>query len=66
MQYNKRDLPDIMTPEEMNADLDRYGAEIVHASALNGEGVFETLKALSKKVLVRVKRQQEAAAAGAS
>jgi signal recognition particle receptor subunit beta len=62
LQYNKRDLPDIMTPEEMSKELDRHGATVMLASALTGDGVFDTLKTLSKKVLVKIKNEQAAAA----
>jgi hypothetical protein len=54
LQYNKRDLPDIMSVEELDRDLNRLGVTPMEASAIKGEGVFETLKALSKKVLVRI------------
>ena len=51
IQFNKRDLPDIMSVEQMNADLNKLGAPVFEASAINGEGVFGTLKGLSKLVL---------------
>src|SRR5690606_11362979 len=54
LQYNKRDLPDVMPIEELEADLNRIDATTCEASALRGDGVFETLKLLSKKVLVRL------------
>jgi len=62
IQFNKRDLPDIMSTDEMDKELNRWGAPVVHASAINGEGVFDTLKILSKNVLTRIKAQQQAAA----
>ncbi|MEM6993317.1 MAG: GTPase domain-containing protein [Myxococcota bacterium] len=54
IQYNKRDLADIMSVEQMRADLNPYGAPEYEASAVTGEGVFETLKGLSKLVLTRI------------
>ncbi|MBL4689478.1 MAG: GTPase domain-containing protein, partial [Nannocystaceae bacterium] len=57
IQYNKRDLADIMTLETMRADLNQHGAPEFEAAAVNGDGVFATLKGLSKLVLTRVARQ---------
>lgn len=56
IQYNKRDLADIMTLETMRADLNRHGAPEFEAAAVNGDGVFATLKGLSKLVLTRLAR----------
>jgi signal recognition particle receptor subunit beta len=53
IQYNKRDLPDVMSIADMRAQLNAIGAPEVEASAKSGAGVFETLKTLSKLVLVR-------------
>lgn len=51
-QYNKRDLANIATVDEMNdvLNVDR-SVEWYEASARNGTGVFETLKAISKLTL---------------
>jgi signal recognition particle receptor subunit beta len=55
-QYNKRDLADILTLDELNDALnpDR-STEWYEASATNGTGVFETLKAISKLTLRSLK-----------
>jgi hypothetical protein len=55
-QYNKRDLEDILTLDELNDTLnpDR-STEWYEASAKNGTGVFETLKAISKLTLRSLK-----------
>ena len=52
LQYNKRDLPNILTIDELNDALnfDR-SVEWYESSARNGTGVFETLKAISKLTL---------------
>ena len=51
-QYNKRDLQNILTLDEMNDTLNADRTVEVHeASATNGTGVFETLKAISKLTL---------------
>lgn len=58
LQFNKRDLPNIMSPEEMNAALNPDGNfQCVEASALNGDGVFETLKTISKATLLALKKR---------
>jgi len=55
-QYNKRDLADILTLDELNdsLNLDR-STEWFEASATNGTGVFETLKGISKLTLRSLK-----------
>ncbi|HSN86165.1 MAG TPA: GTPase domain-containing protein, partial [Thermoanaerobaculia bacterium] len=52
LQFNKRDLPDICTVEEMNAALNRNNWPWFEASAVSGVGVFETLKGISKHTLL--------------
>lgn len=51
MQYNKRDLPDAVGVEELRAQLNPTGLPDFEAVAVSGEGVFDTLKAVSKLVL---------------
>jgi len=58
IQFNKRDLPDAMTPEEMNRQLNRYGAPTFQAVGTTGEGVFPTLKALAGMVLESINRSE--------
>ncbi|CAM2068255.1 GTPase domain-containing protein [Sulfidibacter corallicola] len=54
-QYNKRDLPNISTVEELNEGLNPYGRPYVQAAALQGIGVFETLKEVSKQTLLKLR-----------
>jgi signal recognition particle receptor subunit beta len=49
--YNKRDLADAMTIEEMDKVLNPRGAKSYPSSAVTGEGVFDTLKDISKQVV---------------
>jgi mutual gliding-motility protein MglA len=58
IQYNKRDLPDIGSIDELEKILNPRGVPYFEASAVTGDGVFKTLKAISKMVLdqVRAKR----------
>lgn len=62
LQYNKRDLTNILTVDELNAALNPDGAiEWYESSAANGLGVFETLKGISKQTLkvLREKMSQD-------
>jgi len=51
IQYNKRDLPGAMSVEELRAQLNPGGVPDFEAVATQGEGVFDTLKAVSKLVV---------------
>jgi len=51
IQYNKRDLPDIMPVEELRSILNPMGVPDFEAVAIEGEGVFQTLSAVSKTVV---------------
>lgn len=57
LQYNKRDLPSICGIDELDSGLNRGGWPTVEASAINGAGVFETLKLISKNTLLALKRR---------
>lgn len=60
-QYNKRDVQTeipLLTEEELGAQLNQeLGAPCFPASALRGDGVFETLREISKRTVKRVSRQ---------
>jgi len=51
MQWNKRDMPDAIPVDELNAELNPEGFENFEAVAVNGVGVFDTLKCVAKQVL---------------
>ena len=57
LQYNKRDLPSAVSVEEMRKALNPTG-EIpeFESAAMSGKGVFETLKALAKLVLLELRK----------
>jgi len=57
LQYNKRDLADICTLDEMNAALNRNNWPWFEASAVAGVGVFETLKGISRQTLLALKKR---------
>lgn len=57
IQYNKRDLPNAMPVEELRKDLNPTGVPDFEACAATGEGVFETLKAVAKLILIELKKK---------
>jgi signal recognition particle receptor subunit beta len=57
IQYNKRDLPDALPVEQLDATLNRWGAPTFEAIANTGQGVFPTLKALAARVLDTIHEQ---------
>ncbi len=57
LQYNKRDLADICSVDEMNAALNRNDWPWFEASAVTGAGVFETLKGISRQTLMALKKR---------
>jgi signal recognition particle receptor subunit beta len=50
LQYNKRDLPDIMPVEELNTQFNSKNVPAFEASAITGRGVAATLNAICKLV----------------
>jgi hypothetical protein len=51
IQYNKRDIADILTVDELNAALNPRDVPAYEAVAVTGEGVLKTFTAISKLVL---------------
>jgi len=56
IQYNKRDLPNIISVEELRREINLTGVPEYEACASSGEGVFETLKAVAKLILIDLKK----------
>jgi signal recognition particle receptor subunit beta len=54
VQYNKRDIPNVVPVEELRAALNPSNAPEIEASARTGQGVFETLKMASKGILKKL------------
>jgi mutual gliding-motility protein MglA len=48
IQYNKRDLPEILPVDELEKTLNLYGAPSVSTVATRGDGVFESLSLITK------------------
>ena len=56
VQYNKRDLPNAVTLEEMHKVLNPRATPEFQAVAPTGVGVFDTLKAVAKLVLTELRK----------
>ena len=56
MQYNKRDIPDPAPLDYLRKTLNRFNAPEFEASAIKGEGVFESLRTAIELVVARVSR----------
>jgi signal recognition particle receptor subunit beta len=61
LQYNKRDLSNILALEELNSDLNEDRAYTFYESeAINGVGIFETLKEITKLTLKKLRKRMVA------
>jgi len=56
VQYNKRDLPNTTPVEELRDLLNPREVPDFEACATTGQGVFETLKAVAKLILIDLKK----------
>jgi signal recognition particle receptor subunit beta len=56
IQFNKRDLPNVIPFEELKKELATNGEPIFEGVANKGVGVFETLKAVAKQVLMELRK----------
>jgi signal recognition particle receptor subunit beta len=59
MQYNKRDLPNVVPVGELRKALNPRGVIDFEAVASEGGGVFDTLKAIAKLVIMELKKGHE-------
>jgi signal recognition particle receptor subunit beta len=57
LQFNKRDLPTALPMDEMYRQLNFKAEPTFEAVAMNGIGVFDTLKAVAKLVLTELKKK---------
>lgn len=57
IQYNKRDLPNVVPVEELNRVLNTRNVPFYEAVAATGKGVFDTLKELAKLVIMELKKK---------
>ena len=56
LQLNKRDLPNVISSEELAGELLRKNEPVYEAVAAKGVGVFDTLKAVAKQVLTELRK----------
>jgi len=69
LQYNKRDLPNALTVEELNKDLNAHGWPYFEAVAVQNDGVWETFRAATTALFETLQRtlgEEEAPAASSS
>ncbi|MBI5632049.1 MAG: GTPase domain-containing protein [Nitrospirae bacterium] len=60
LQYNKRDLKNILSVEELNQDLNQNNNyEVLEATAINGGGVEEAFKRITKLVLKDISKKHK-------
>jgi signal recognition particle receptor subunit beta len=57
LQLNKRDLPNVTPANELIAALRKKNEPVIEGVASRGDGVVETLKAISKLIMVEVKNK---------
>jgi signal recognition particle receptor subunit beta len=57
LQYNKRDLPGIVSVPRLRAALNPRGAPEIEAAARSGAGVLDTLKAIARLTLAELARR---------
>ncbi|MBN2193946.1 MAG: GTPase domain-containing protein [Polyangiaceae bacterium] len=62
LQYNKRDLPETVSLEELDRELNAHGAVSLGTVATKGEGVFEALQAVTEAMLREFERRAPAEA----
>lgn len=56
LQLNKRDLPNVTSINELKAELTRKDEPVFEGVANKGIGVFDTLKAVAKQVLMELRK----------
>ena len=62
IQYNKRDLPNVLSVEEMESRLNPKGWKSFETEAVTGVGVFDSLKMIIKLVLDKARKSQSGSA----
>jgi signal recognition particle receptor subunit beta len=56
LQLNKRDLPNVVPVRDLAAELLRKDEPVFEGVANKGVGVFDTLKAVAKQVLMELRK----------
>lgn len=63
-QWNKRDLPNAMPTEELDTLLNHFNAPSVESVAIDGKGIFPTLKKISSLVIKALNQERGFSAGG--
>lgn len=58
-QYNKRDLKDLASVEELNHDLNAGNHPVIEGSAIDGTGVDEAFRLISKLLLQHISKKHK-------
>jgi hypothetical protein len=58
IQYNKRDLPNVVPVEELERQINHRNDPSFESIATEGVGVFDTLRAISKLILASISQKQ--------
>jgi signal recognition particle receptor subunit beta len=59
IQFNKRDLPKLATIEQLNQSMNKFNAPFYESVATTGIGIQDTLKAITKLVLLHLTRKYD-------
>ncbi len=59
LQLNKRDAPGILPVEKLTRELAQNGEPLISASARTGEGIFDTLKAITRLILMDLRADNQ-------
>lgn len=59
LQYNKRDLQNILSIDEFNSDLNSNNYYFIEASAINGAGVEDSYKLITKLLLKNISKKHK-------
>lgn len=59
MQYNKRDLDNILGVDTLNKEVNQFNVPHFETSAITGEGVVETLREIARIVLLNISEKYD-------
>ncbi len=57
LQFNKRDIPDVLAVDEMYRILNFKREPTFEGIATSGKGVFDTLKSVAKQILIELRKR---------
>jgi mutual gliding-motility protein MglA len=57
LQFNKRDIPDVVPVDEMYRILNYKREPTFEGIATSGKGVFDTLKSVAKQILIELRKR---------